>query len=321
MHAVRPERDHLEIRFPRVEGYRTELPATRLIAKFSDNSVLNLTPDLVGPTEVRNQGIIGEGADLSVKHLESMRKSSIIYHLAKHLVYNKYRDPGEDPPLHLFGQIKRVVKQWMDGGYLQCAGGTFPGQLIYLDLADMAAEKIKQAITEGIEGEKTVKAILDPYNPAGTTNHVNFNTSREGRWQADPRKCHVNWIILDSDWEAEFCRAAEGHPRVVSYVKNQNLGLEVPYLLGSQKKRYVPDFIVRIDDGHGPDDFLNLVVEISGYPGGNKAEKKGTMDAYWVPGVNNLKRYGRWAYAEFDAVYEIKSRFEALIDGYVGETV
>ncbi len=313
VHAVRPERDALEIRFPRVEGYRAELPDTRITAAFTDTSRLVLSPDLVGPTEVRNQGIIGEGADLSVEHLQTMRKSTIIYHLAKHLLYNKYRDPSEAPPIHLFGQIKRVVKQWMDGGYLECKGGTFPGQLTYLDLADMAAEKIKQAITEGIEGERTVKAILDPYNPTGTSHHVNFTTSRETRWRADPRRCPINWIVLDSDREAEFCRLAEAHPKVRAYIKNHNLGFEVPYLYGSQKRRYRPDFVVKLDDGR--EDLLNLVVEISGYPGGAKPEKKGAMDAYWVPGVNNLKRYGRWAFVEFADHYDMKDEFAELIDG------
>src|SRR5262249_47268255 len=39
------ERDALEIRFPRVDGYRVELPEDRLTAKFTDDSVLELTPD------------------------------------------------------------------------------------------------------------------------------------------------------------------------------------------------------------------------------------------------------------------------------------
>ena len=49
--AVRPDRDALEIRFPRVQGYRAELPDERLTAEFNDDSVLELTPDLVGATE------------------------------------------------------------------------------------------------------------------------------------------------------------------------------------------------------------------------------------------------------------------------------
>ena len=75
-----------------------------------------------------------------------------------------------------------------------------------------------------------MKAILDAYNPTGSTSYVNFTTSKETRWQTDPRRCHVNWVVCDSDWEAEFCRVAEAHPKVRAYVKNQNLGLEVPYL-------------------------------------------------------------------------------------------
>ena len=64
--AVRPDRDHLEIRFPRVAGYRVELPEERLTAEFNDDSVLELTPDLVGPSITKNQGIIGEGVDLNL---------------------------------------------------------------------------------------------------------------------------------------------------------------------------------------------------------------------------------------------------------------
>ena len=39
------------------------------------------------------------------------------------------------------------------------------------------------------------------------------------------------------------------------------------------------------------------------------------MKAYWVPGVNNLGKYGRWAFAEFTAVYEIEAKFDELIKG------
>ena len=67
--AMRPERDALEIRFPRVEGYRVELPEERLTADFNDDFILVLSPDIVGPSETRNSGIIGEGVDMSLTHL------------------------------------------------------------------------------------------------------------------------------------------------------------------------------------------------------------------------------------------------------------
>ncbi len=49
-----------------------------------------------------------------------------------------------------------------------------------------------------------------------------------------------------------------------------------------------PDFIVLVDDGHGPDDLLHLVVETKGYRREDAKDKKSTMETYWVPGVNNL---------------------------------
>jgi len=120
--------------------------------------------------------------------------------------------------------------------------------------------------------------------------------------------------VLDSDWEGEFCRVAEAHPRVRAYVKNHNLGLEVPYRYGSETRRYLPDFIVRVDDGHGEEDLLNLIVEIKGYRREDAKEKKATMDSYWVPGVNHLGTHGRWAFAEFTEVYQIESDFAKKIE-------
>ncbi len=311
--AVRPDRDSLEIKFPRVSGYRVELPEERLTAEFNEDSVLELTPDLVGPSITKNQGIIGEGVDLNLVHTGDMRRSTLLFHITQRLLYTKWRDPGEEAKLYLFGQLKRITKQWLDD-CLVCKGGTYPAQLMYQELADIACERITAGITRSELGKRPIKAVLDPYNPSGSTIHVNFNTSKTDRWQTDARRCHINWIILDSDWEAEFCRVAESHPKVKCYAKNHNLGLEVPYRYGSETRRYIPDFIVLVDDGHGDADLLHLIVEIKGYRREDAKEKKATMDTYWVPGVNNLGSYGRWAFAEFTEVYQIESDFAKKVE-------
>ena len=310
--AVRPDRDHLEIQFPRVSGYRTDPPKEELSATFTDDSYLELTPELVGPSTTRNEGIIGEGVDLNLVHTGDLRRSTLLFHLTQRLLYTKWRDPNEEPKLHLFGKLKAVVRQWLDG-YLVCKGGTYPAQLMYQELADRACEIITAGITNSHANGYPVKALLDPFNPTGSTAHVNFTTSKTSRWETDARKCHVNWVVLDSDWEAEFCRVAESHPRVLAYVKNHNLGMEVPYRSASNPRTYIPDFIVQVDDGHGLDDPLNLVVEIKGYRNEDAKAKKLTMETYWVPGVNNLHQYGRWAFAEFTDVFDIEAGFDKLV--------
>ncbi|MGH8191286.1 MAG: BPTD_3080 family restriction endonuclease [Rhodanobacteraceae bacterium] len=311
--AIRPERDALEIRFPRVAGYRVELPETRLTASFDDDSVLRLTPDLVGPAQVHVAGIIGQGEDLNLKHLGDTRQSTLLFHLTRHLIETRWRDASDAPQVNLFGQLKRIARQWLDT-CLVCKGGTYPAQLMYRQLADLACDRITAAITRSHMHERPVLAMLDPYNPVGSTAHVNFTTTRTDRWETDARRCHVNWVILDSDWEGEFCRVAEAHPRVIAYVKNRNLGLEVPYRHGSESHLYLPDYIVQVEDGHGADDPLNLIVEIKGYRGEDAKDKAATMKTWWVPGVNHLKTHGRWAFVEFTDVYAMQEDFAKVVE-------
>ncbi len=310
--AITPERDAREIRFPRVEGYRVELPAERLTANFDDDATLELTPDLVGPSITRNEGIIGEGVDLNLSHTRDLRKSTLLFHLTKRLLETKWRDPGEEPKLHLFGQLKRITRQWL-ADHLVCKGRTYPAQLMYQELADIACERITQGIVTTLIGERPIKAVLDPYNPVGSTVNVRFTTSKELRWKTDDKRSHINWVVCDSDWEAELCRVVESHPRVRAYVKNHNLGLEVPYRYGSETRRYLPDFIVLVDDGRG-DDLLHLMVEVKGYRREDAKDKKKTMDVYWIPGVNNLGSFGRWAFAELTDVYAMEEDIEARLE-------
>lgn len=315
--AVRPDRDALEIRFPRVEGYRTELPEERLTADFNDESILTLSPDLVGPSITRNAGIIGEGVDMSLMHLGDIRPATLAFHVTQRLLYTKWRDPGEEPKLHLFGQLKCITRQWLDT-CLVCKGDTYPALLMYQELADMACNKITAAITRQFLGQRPIKALLDAYNATGSTRHVRFNTSKADRWETSSNSCHVNWVVLDSDWEGEFCRIAESHPKVRAYVKNHGLGFEVPYRYGSETRKYLPDFIVLVDDGNGRSgdnsDLLHLVVEIKGYRREDAIEKKSTMDSYWIPGVNHLGTHGRWAFAELTDVYRIEADFSKKIE-------
>lgn len=311
--AVRPDRDALEIRFPRVLGYRTELPDERLTATFSDDSYMDLTPELVGATSTTSSGIIGAAVNLTLKHTQDVRPSQVVYELTSHLVNTKWRDGNGDPQLHLFGQLKRIARQWLDK-YLVCKGGTYPAQLVYKTLADMACEKITAGITRSLVDTNPIKAVLDPYNPTGSTAAVNFNTSKTERYETSSQRCHVNWVILDSGWESEFCRVAELHSKVLAYVKNHNLGFEVPYRFMGEARRYRPDFIVLIDDGKGTDNPLQLVVEIKGFRGEDARIKKETMDVYWIPGINNLGTHGRWAFAEFTDVWQMETDFAAKVE-------
>ena len=318
--AVVPDRDACEIRFPRVQGYRVELPDDRLSARFDDDSTLVLTPELAGPAVTRNEGIIGEGIDLTLVHANRIRRATLLYHLTRRLLLTEWRDPNEEPRLYLFGQLKRIARRWLDE-HLVCEGGTYPAQLMLAELADVACKRITDGIVEEHRGTRPIKAVLDPYNPEGSTRHVRFTTSKRTRWRTDARRCHVDWAVCDSGWEAEFCRVAEAHPRVRAYVKNHGLGLEAPYRFGAEHRRYVPDFVLLVDDGRGPDDLLRLVVEVKGYRREDAKEKKATMETYWVPAVNRLGAYGRWAFRELTSVHGMETGLDAAVTAAFERTI
>jgi type III restriction enzyme len=69
-----------------------------------------------------------------------------------------------------------------------------------------------------------------------------------------------------------------------------------------------------VDDGKGAENPLNLIIEIKGYRGEDAKEKKSTMDTYWVPGVNSLCLYGRWAFAEFTDVFQMQVDFAQKVE-------
>lgn len=186
---------------------------------------------------------------------------------------------------------------------------------------------------------RSVRPILDPHNPTGSTKDVHFHAPRrpftdrlrkgEGLWKTRPARCHVNLTTCDSSWEADFCHLVEKSYWVRAYVKNEGLGFEVPYRTGTKAGIYRPDFIFLLDDGKGEDDPLHIVVEIKGYRREDASDKASTMENYWIPGVNSLGTLGRWAFIElggaygmeggFDARRSIRRQFEQAMRGFLRE--
>ena len=306
------DRADAEIIFPRVTGYHVDLPRERLQATFTEGSIYPISPETIGPTETLLQGLVGESITLTAQDLENRRHSTIVFQLAKRLIEKHFRDKEGYPEWHLFWDAKRICNQWLSEGYLQCEGETFPWMLGYPKIGGNATEHIYKAIVRKMDKGGDAQVLLDSYNKTGTTRHVNFVTSKEP-W-ATNEKSHINYVISDSNWELKFASAVQDHPQVISYVKNHSLGFEVPYQYDKKSHKYIPDFIVKIDDGRGAHDPLYLVVEIKGFPDASEKIKSETMLTQWIPGVNNAGSYGRWAFAIFkNNPHDIKKELNALI--------
>ena len=285
-----------EITFPRLLGYRYDLADEPLTAKFTDESRLALsTADI--PTKTENAPIVGESSIHTLDDLKCRRPNEVAFLLAKLTLEKYFRDnDGNDKPW-LFPQLLGIAKRWLN----ECVtlkDNTFPQLLLLIEFAHHAVDRIYKAIVASTDSTAALKPILHPYDTSGSTRYVDFDTTRPVfATRAD--KCHISHVVADTDsWEQKMAEALENMPEVIHYVKNHNLGFTIPYTLNGEEKNYIPDFIACIDDGCGPDDLLNLIIEVTGERKKDKAAKVTTTHRLWVPAINNHGGFGRWAFIE-----------------------
>jgi type III restriction enzyme len=124
----------------------------------------------------------------------------------------------------------------------------------------------------------------------------------------------VNYVVGDTqDWEQKTAMALEDMEEMIRYVKNDHLGFTIPYTFEGEEHQYIPDFIAVMDDGHGIDNPLNLIVEVTGERKPEKAAKVSTAKTLWVPAVNNHGGFGRWAFFEVTDPHNVKNSIRGYL--------
>jgi type III restriction enzyme len=328
------DRDAVTLTFPRVLGYRVRLPSDRLHWVWAEDSRFPLNPETAGPTEAEIADILGAGETITLDNYMHQRDSTVAFHVAGHALRTWFRDPDGNLKPYLFPQLLQATREWL-ATQLTCSGGAKPGLLLWTGLADQAAQRIYNACVRGGLAEpgaddsgtdddaeaaarrSLLLPLLAPYDPEGSTRHVDFQTTKTKLWTTRADLCPVNYVVGDSEWEIDVCQVLESTPGVLAYVKNQGLGFEVPYTVGTAERRYRPDFIVRLDDGAGPDDPLNLVVEIKGFRRLDDDAKRGAMETHWIPAINAHGGFGRWAFVEISDIFQAKSVLGEMVGGSV----
>jgi type III restriction enzyme len=321
VHAL-PERIACQITFPRVSGYRYELPAEKLTANFSGDSGYILSTQDV-PSKTENAPIVGETVIHTLDDLKKRREQEVAFLIAKLTLEKYFRDNEGNIKQWLFPQLLDITKRWL-AECVTCKDNTFPQMLLLIEFAHGAADKIYKAIVASSEGEKRLMPILQAYNTVGSTHYVDFDTTRSV-YATDARFCHVSHVVADTEsWEQKMAQALEelGEEGVlISYVKNQQLGFYIPYTVAGDEHNYIPDFIARIDDsfdvaqdrGRGKEDPLNLIIEVSGQRDKDKEAKVSTARNLWMPAINNHGGFGRWAFIEITDPWDAKNTIRAAV--------
>lgn len=299
-----PGRWDLAIRFPKLDGYRVELPDEPLHADFTEESRLHLDKERAAALWVESRGIVGASQEVDLEEIRNARTQRVAFALARTLVQREQffaALAGVERPW-LFPQLADICRRWLE----ECVT-TEPdvpkGYLLLTQACARAAEQVFQSIVRYPGSRAPVlMPIIRRFDPMGGTDDVRFMT-RKVVMDPPPSKSHLNHVVLDglrgNSWEEGLARMLEQNDRVKAYVKNERLGFVVPYVHDGRSHEYIPDFLVRLQTAPA-DVERTLIVEVSGgqkSPGPTKA-KADTARNQWCAAVNNWGECGRWGYIE-----------------------
>ncbi|MBU1864764.1 MAG: DEAD/DEAH box helicase family protein [Candidatus Omnitrophica bacterium] len=300
------DKEQYQIDFPRVEGYRYEIDEAKVEARFTEESRTIIENE---PTKVTLEGVIGEEMVETLEKIRERREGEVATRLTETLLKRYYTDADGMEKYWLFPQLRKIVDEYIST-QVKLKDGMFIGYLSVGEYFSGALTKIQQAIiTKNLESqtEKKVLPILAPYDTLGSTQYVDFLTSRPVQ---ETIKSHVNYVVADTEeWEQGVAKKLEQMTEVIAYVKNQNLGFYIPYEHQGVSRQYVPDFIVKLEMPNGG--ILNLIIEVTGKKDDKKAIKVKTARELWIPAVNNNGNYGEWAILEIQDIHETQQLIRA----------
>jgi type III restriction enzyme len=327
-----PERQESRITFPKLEGYRVELPDEQLDVDFDDEHRFHLTLDEV-PTRTETGWLVGEQQTHQLDDLRHVRTQEVAFRIARRMMHRYVDLGGQSELIHdAHGQPKRwlypdlvgICKQWLDE-MVTYDDGTFPGLFRITELEALAAERINQALFKVVGARRErILPIFQRFDPDGSTDDIDFFTTKQV-YETDPKKCAVNFVVLDgrdgNTWEQIVAQTLEALPEVEAYVKNDHLEFGIPYVHAGRTRRYIPDFLVRLVRRPG-DQVRHLIVEVSGTLKSQAMtqEKAETARNLWCAAVNNHDgEWGRWGFVEIKSPFAAKHALQDAIAALYGD--
>lgn len=295
--AALPERQEtMEIEFPNVVGYRIENYDGEIKHDFSNIENYEIRGDITPIETQLASAFSAEEIQIKIQSVLEKRDQEVIFWLTKELIKFHFSDDDGNPNFQKFNKLKSIVSEWYNKKVilLNIQDHRYK-RLLFFEEPKKMADHIARGINPHINTTEHVRPVFNYYNKFSSTKYVNGNTSKE---VYATRKSHVNYVVMDSEWEGIAAKTLEELPQVISYVKNQFLGFAIPYVKEGKDRLYFTDFIARCKGKDGK--LKNLMIEISGFSK-DKAEKKWFVENRWIPAVNALKdkyEYPEWHFIE-----------------------
>ncbi|MDQ3698961.1 MAG: hypothetical protein M3373_13220 [Gemmatimonadota bacterium] len=300
-----PERSHLALRFPIVEGYVVALRQNLIRADVDAIEPLTLEPDR-NPTAVFVKPQVGHqigapdiGGGLTLEeqdrqaYYDSTHLQTITFEIAREIVRRLTQD-GDAKLAHrsrhqLFPRVFRVVDAYVSRRVN--ARGCDMRELGLETYLRRTVERLVEAIEpDDAAGDPPLLPALNRSRQIGDTSRVSFKTVRPC---VPTTYSQIDQVVADTgSWEqaAVFrLEQAGGKGIVTAYARNEHLELSIPYEYLGVSHAFFPDFLVKLTCG------LSVILEIKGEET-EQDRAKYQAARRWVSAVNNWGREGQWQF-------------------------
>ena len=294
-----PERNHLEIRWPNVLRVDTVVQPV-LTLDWSAVAPLRLDPAQTPLIADIAPAIGGATAwdQIQTIDLEQLpdefRLQRLIFKAARK-AFDTLQERFTGGRDYLAFQLIRLVEQFLQSDKLDIPSLFHQDPLrkrILISLnMDGVVTHLLRYLTE--QNQERIEPVFDEEYPIGTT--LSMRTWYTTKPCQPAIKSQISHVVVDSAWEAHTANVLEQSSQVSAYAKNDHLGFQVHYLWNGARRRFVPDFLIRLANGK------TLILEIKGEDSPQNQAKRQALDA-WVKGVNAKGGFGLWCW---DVAFEM----------------
>lgn len=218
---------------------------------------------------------------------EQHRYQKIIFTTARDVFDQMSPDWKGDKNI-LLAQLIRIVEKFINSDIIKMNPPLFfQDDIKRRILITLNMSKIVNHIFNEIRCENTqsLTPVFDSDKPIRSTGNMRtWYTSKPCDYT---KKSHINFCVYDSTWEYNAAFQLDKHPNIKSWVKNDHLNFEIPYMFQGVVHKYRPDFLIKLENGN------NLIVEVKGVETQQDQVKWGYL-AEWVQAVNEYGGFGKW---------------------------
>ncbi|MBP7507789.1 MAG: DEAD/DEAH box helicase family protein [Prolixibacteraceae bacterium] len=304
------EKLNFEIKFPNILRVDTVYKSS-LSIDYNEIKPIVIDPnDSITVAElagvIQNNVVPAALTDIDLKeYSERFRLQSVIFRVATN-IYSREKPNWKGNEYDFLAQLLKLTEEFISSNKLLIKTDLFNRDNVRKNiLLTLNISRIIQHFWVAIKDQNAavLTPVFDNEKPIRSTSDMpTWYTSKPNEWH---KKCHINFTVFDSTWEANNANIIDKHEAVRAFVKNDHLGFIIKYHYKGLIRNYIPDYLIELKNGD------KLILEVKGQDNDENRVKREFLN-FWVRAVNTTTRFGKWHWAvvfNSSEIYDILEKY------------